>query len=202
MNLNLSVRSEAKVAQACPALCDPIDYTVHGILQARILKWVVFPLSRRSSQPMDGTPRSPTLQSDSLPAEPQGKPKNTGVGSRSLLQRIFPTQGSNPGLLHCRQIIYQLSYEGSLKAGERRGVAVCSPSHRLKWFVGGSLHSWHLHHIKAISWKHLPFRSIYPLLLIILQNRNLESASEPSCLHMVGLVPREAPCAEMLNLND
>ena len=39
--------------------------------------------------------------------------RNTGVGSSSLLQEIFPTQGSNPGLLHCRRILYQLSYEGS-----------------------------------------------------------------------------------------
>ena len=38
--------------------------------------------------------------------------QNTGVGSRSLLQGIFPTQGSNPGLLHCRQILYQLSHRG------------------------------------------------------------------------------------------
>ena len=58
-------------------------------------------------------PRSPTLQADSLPAEPQGKPKNTGVGSLSLLQKLFPTQDLNWGLLHCRQILYQLSYEGS-----------------------------------------------------------------------------------------
>ena len=36
--------------------------------------------------------------------------KNTGVDCHSLLQRIFPTQGSNPGLLHCRQILYCLSY--------------------------------------------------------------------------------------------
>ena len=57
-------------------------------------------------------PRSPALQAHSLPAEPQGKPKNTGVGSLSLLQRIFPTQESNQGLLHCRQILYQLSYRG------------------------------------------------------------------------------------------
>ena len=41
--------------------------------------------------------RSPTLQAESLPAEPQGKPKNTGVGSLSLLQGIFPTQESNRG---------------------------------------------------------------------------------------------------------
>ena len=59
-------------------------------------------------------PRSPALQTDSLPAEPQGKPRNTGVGSLSLLQQIFQTQESNWGLLHCRQILYQLSYEGSL----------------------------------------------------------------------------------------
>ena len=39
--------------------------------------------------------------------------QNTGVGSGSLLQRIFPTQGSNPGLSHCRQILYQLSHKGS-----------------------------------------------------------------------------------------
>ena len=38
--------------------------------------------------------------------------QNTGVGCLSLLQRIFPTQGSNPGLLHCRQILYQLSHKG------------------------------------------------------------------------------------------
>ena len=44
--------------------------------------------------------RSPTLQADSLPAEPQGKPKNTGVGSLSLLLQISPTQESNQGLLH------------------------------------------------------------------------------------------------------
>ena len=39
--------------------------------------------------------------------------QNTGVGSLSFLQGIFPTQGSNPGLLQCRRILYQLSHEGS-----------------------------------------------------------------------------------------
>ena len=58
-------------------------------------------------------PRSTAFQEDSLPAKPQGKPKNTAVGSLSLLQGIFPTQESNQGLLHCRQILYQLSYQGS-----------------------------------------------------------------------------------------
>ena len=62
---------KVKFAQSCPTLCDPMDYTVHGILQARILE----------------------------------------VGSLSLLQGIFPTQGSNPGLPHCRQILYKLSHK-------------------------------------------------------------------------------------------
>ena len=46
---------KVKVAQWCPTLCEPVDYTVHGILQARILGWVAVPFSRRSSQPRDRT---------------------------------------------------------------------------------------------------------------------------------------------------
>ena len=56
-------------------------------------------------------PGSPTLQADSLPAKPPGKPKNTEVGSLSLLQWIVSTQDSNRGLLHCKWILYQLSYQ-------------------------------------------------------------------------------------------
>ena len=49
-------RSEVKFVQSCPTLCDPMDYTVRGILQARILESVVaFPFSRGSSQPRDWT---------------------------------------------------------------------------------------------------------------------------------------------------
>ena len=65
---------KVKAVQSCPALCNPMDYTVHGILQARILEWVAFPFFRGSSQPRI-EPRSPTLRADSLPAEPQGKPR-------------------------------------------------------------------------------------------------------------------------------
>ena len=50
---------------------------------------------------------------DSLPADPQGKLENTGVGSLSFLQGIFLTQELNQGLLHCRWILYQLSYQRS-----------------------------------------------------------------------------------------
>ena len=99
-----------RVAQSCPTLCNPIDYTVHGILQARKLEWVAFPFSRGSSNP-GIEPKSPTLQADSLTAEPQGKPKNTRVGSLSLPQRIFLTQELNWNLLHSRWMFYQLSYQ-------------------------------------------------------------------------------------------
>ena len=44
-----------KVNQSCPTLCDPMDYTVHGMPQARILEWLAFPFSRESSQPRDQT---------------------------------------------------------------------------------------------------------------------------------------------------
>ena len=79
------------VTQSCPTLCDPMDCSppgssAHGILQA-----------------------------DSLPSEPPGKPVNIGVNSLSLLQRIFPIQELNQGLFHCRQILYQLSYQESPK---------------------------------------------------------------------------------------
>ena len=105
------------VAQSCLTLCDPRDCslpgsTVHGDSPGKILEWVVMPSSRDLPNP-GIKPRSPTLQADSLPSEPQRKPKNTGVGGLSLLQGIFPTQESNRGLLHCRWILYQLSCEGS-----------------------------------------------------------------------------------------
>ena len=53
--------------------------------------------------------------------------QNTGVGSHSLFQGVFPTQGSNPGLPHCRQILYQLSYRGIWKYLEALA------SHRQRW---------------------------------------------------------------------
>ena len=109
------------VAQSCLTLCYPMDYSlpdssVHGILQARILEWVAMPSSRGSSRDQNPgiKPRFPTLQVDSIPSEPPGKPKDTGVVSLSLHQGNFPIVQSNRGLLHCRQILYWLSYLGSL----------------------------------------------------------------------------------------
>ena len=73
-----------------------------------------FPFPSPGDLPNPGIePWFPALQADYLPAEPAEKPKNTGMGSLSLLQRIFSTQELKWGLLHCRKILYQLSYQGS-----------------------------------------------------------------------------------------
>jgi len=58
---------KVKVTQWCPTLRDPMDYTVHGILQARILEWIAFPFSRSSQPGIE--PGSLALQADSLPTE-------------------------------------------------------------------------------------------------------------------------------------
>ena len=76
---------------------------------------------------------SPALQVDSLPIEPQGKPKNTGVGSVFLLQRIFLTQESNWGFLRCRRTLYQLIYQGSLY------TYIYTHTHKYMGFPGSSV---------------------------------------------------------------
>ena len=132
-----------KVSQSCPTLCDLMEYIyiyiyiyIYGILKARILEWVTFPFP--GDLPNPGIkPRSPTLQAGSLPAEPQGKPKNTGGDSLSLLPQIFPTQESNWGLRHCRRILYQLSYQGSLIASLKLGQV--SIMRKQEHWPGGAL---------------------------------------------------------------
>ena len=80
--------------------------------------------------------RSPALQADSLLSELPGKPKNPGMDSLSLLQGIFLIQGLNWGLLHCRQIHYQLSYQGSpnyhLSSNFKNCVSPCPKYYILK----------------------------------------------------------------------
>ena len=56
-----------QVTQSCPTVCNPRDYTIHGILQARILEWAAIPCSRGSSQPKDQTQVS-RIADNSLPA--------------------------------------------------------------------------------------------------------------------------------------
>ena len=103
------------VAQSCLILCDPMacsppGTSVHGDssdkntgVGCRFLLQEIFPTQ-------GSNPGLHTLQADSLPSEPPGKLMNTGVGSLALLQGISPTQELKQGLLHCRQILYQLNY--------------------------------------------------------------------------------------------
>ena len=101
---------KVKFAQSCltlqpQGLCSPWDSPGQntGVGSCSLLQGI-FPTQGLN-------PGLPTLQADSLPAEPPGKPKNTAVDSLSLLQEIFLTQELNWGLLHCRWIFYQLSYQ-------------------------------------------------------------------------------------------
>ena len=77
-----------KVAQSCLTLCDPMDYTVHRILQARMLEWVALPSPGNLPNPGIES-RSPALQEDSLPAVPQGKPQ---IMCPIVKAKIEPTQ--------------------------------------------------------------------------------------------------------------
>ena len=96
-----SKKVKVKVAQLCLTLCESMDYTVPGVLQARILEWV----ATLSSGDLPNLGMEPiALQADSLPAEPPGKPKNIGVGSLSLHQWIFLTQELNQCLLPALQV--------------------------------------------------------------------------------------------------
>ena len=107
----------AKSLQSCPTLCNPIDGSPPGspnpgILQARTLEQVAISFSSEppgnvhamlclvaQSCPILCNPTDCSLPGSSLQGDSPGK--NTGVGCQAFLQGIFPTQGSNPGLLHC-----------------------------------------------------------------------------------------------------
>ena len=107
---------KVKVVQSCPTLCNPIDGSpadspVPGILQARILEWDAISFSNAWKWKV----KVKLLSRVQLLATPwtaayQAPGQNTRAGSLSLLQGFFPAQGSNPGLLHCRWILHQLSH--------------------------------------------------------------------------------------------
>ena len=81
-------------------------WTIQSMEFSKPEYWSGYPFPSPGDLPNPGNePRSPSLHEDSLPAKPQGQPKNTGVGSLFLLQPIFLTQESNQGLLHCRRIM-------------------------------------------------------------------------------------------------
>ena len=87
---------KVKVAQLCPTLCNPMDYAVHGILQAKILECVPFPTQGRPK------PRSPTLQVYSLPAELLEEPKDWLV--RNEMNELLFCYFIFPGVLTAQKI--------------------------------------------------------------------------------------------------
>ena len=95
----------------CLTLCGPMNYAVHGILQARILEWVSVPFSRGSSQLRDLTQVS-HIAGVFFTSWATREAQEYWSGFLSLLQQIFQTQEWNRDLLHCRWILYQLSYQG------------------------------------------------------------------------------------------
>ena len=84
------------------------------------------------------TQSCPTLWIHGLYSPWNSPGQNTRVGNLSLLQEIFPTQGSNPGLLHCRQILYQMSYKGTPKILEWVAYPFSTGSSRLRNWTGVS----------------------------------------------------------------
>ena len=111
-SLHVSIFAYRK-SESCSVMSDfATPWTIWSMEFSRPEYWSGKPFPSPGDLPNPGIePRSPTLQADALPAEPQGKPKNAWVGGLSLFQPIFLTQESNWGLLHCRQILYQLSYQ-------------------------------------------------------------------------------------------
>ena len=103
----MPVRMKVKVTQSCPVFETPWTIQFMEFSRPEYRSEQPFPSPRDPPNP-GIKPRLPALQADSLPAEPQGKPENTGVGSLSLLQHIFLTQDLNRGLLHCKQILLSI----------------------------------------------------------------------------------------------
>ena len=109
----------AKLLQSCLTLCHPMDCSppgssVHGILQARILEWVAMPLSPRvcsKSCPTLCDPMDCSLPCSFVHGIFQAIVLEWAAISFS--RGIFLTQGSNLGLLHCRQTLYPLSHQGA-----------------------------------------------------------------------------------------
>ena len=102
--------------------------------------------------------------------------QNTGVGCHALLQGIFPTQESKPGLLHCRRILYQLSYQGSPKSLSRVRLFVTPWSAALQAPLSMGI----LNKTRILEWAAMPPPGDLPNLGIKLRPSALLADSLPS----------------------
>ena len=103
---------------------------------------------RKESESESGSVVSDSLWPHGLHSPWNSPGQNTGVGSHSLLQGLFPTQGSNPGLPHCRRILHQLSHNGSPRTLEwvaypfSRGSCPPRNQTRISCIAGGFFTNW------------------------------------------------------------
>ena len=104
---------------------------------------------------------------------------NTRVGSHSLLQGIFPTQGSSPGLPHCRRILYQLSHRGSARILEWIACLFSSESSQSRnWtgvtcVAGGFFTNWAISHLPNRNILEKPLYNTKTRMLTLIQSTNL-----------------------------
>ena len=104
--------SIVKTVQSWPTLCDPVDYTVHGILQSRILEWVAIPFSRGSSQPRDWVQVS-CISGRFFTSWATREAQEYWSGEPIPSPADLPDPGIEPGSPAFRWILYQLSFQGS-----------------------------------------------------------------------------------------
>ena len=156
---------KVKVTPSCLTLCDPVDYTIHGILQARILEWV----------------------------------------ASSLLQGIFPTQGLDPGLPHCRWVLYQLSHHGSARKLECVAYPFSSGSSqprnrtRVSWIVGRFFTNWATREARIIITYHIPTLDIL-IFLVPFETMLGFCLSVVLSFKVLTMIPRIYPCPFFFSL--
>ena len=107
----LFIRMKSESRSVMPDSLRPLDYTVHGILKARLLEWVAFPFSRGSSQPKDRTQVS-CIVGGFFTSLATREAQEYCIGQSIPFPVDLPNPGIEPGLLQRRGILYQLSYQG------------------------------------------------------------------------------------------
>ena len=122
-----------KVAKSCRTLCNPMHYTVHGILQVRILEWVTFAFSRGIFPTQGSNPGLPRCKWILYQLSHKGSPRILEWVAYPFSRGIFPTQESNQGLLYCRRILYHMRYQGSPR--NPIGSSLNSTSPRMNFFL-------------------------------------------------------------------
>ena len=177
-NFNLSCAVLCLVAQLWPTLWDPMDCSqpsssVHGVLQAIMLEWVAMPSSRESSQPRDWTEVSCIAGGVVTIWATRESPRILEWVALPFSRGIFPTQGLNQGLLHCRWILYQLTcpeaplspYQVPTSRRRRKETTQGNKYHEVKLMSEASWNNIHVSFSIPIAFYcYICFVSTYPIM--------------------------------------